>query len=110
MTIADGAAAAALVARGIAAGTRLGQLTLMFRDDLGVPAVVDRESNTIWINTNEPLEDVIFVLYSCFDALVGGTVVQTEDGELDVVADVAVGAEDLRVLPGQQRPHLRVVQ
>lgn len=109
MTIADGAAAA-LVARGIATGTRLGQLTLMFHDDLGVPAVVDRETNTIWINTNEPLEDVIFMLYSCFDELVGGTIVQTEDGELAVVPDLAVGAEHLSRLPGQEKPNLHVVR
>lgn len=109
MTTADGAAAAALVARGIAAGTRLGQLTMMFRDDLGVPAVVDRDSNTIWINTNESLEDVIFMLYACFDHLVGGTVVQTEDGELDVVP-TAVGAEGMAMPPKQHRPNLRIVR
>jgi hypothetical protein len=109
MTNAAGAAAAALVARGIAAGTRLGQLTLMFCDDLDVPAVVDRESKTIWINTNEPLEDVIFMLYSCFDALVGGTVVQYDDGEVGVASNVAVGAEGL-VLTEQPRPHLQVVR
>lgn len=107
MTIAD--AASALVARGIAAGNYLGRFTLEFRDDLDVPAVVDRESNTIWLNTNEPLEDAIFVLLACFDRLTGGTVVQTEDGELDVVPDVAVGAEGM-VLTEPQRPHLRVVR
>ncbi len=104
MTIAD--SASALVARGIAAGTRLGHFTIVFRDDLGVPAVVDRETNTIWINVNEPLEDAVFVLLACFDKLVGGTVVQNGDGELDV----AVGAERLGALPEPPRTQLRVVR
>ncbi|MDT7789368.1 MAG: hypothetical protein QOF58_7787 [Pseudonocardiales bacterium] len=108
MTIAD-AAAAALVARGIAAGTQLGAFTLIFVDDLDVPAVIDRDSNTIWFNPNEPLEDVIFVLAACFDELVGGTVVQLEDGELEVVPDIAVGAEGV-VLTEPKRPHLRRVK
>ncbi|SER96122.1 hypothetical protein SAMN05216188_118100 [Lentzea xinjiangensis] len=107
MTIAD--AASALVARGFAAGNHLGRFTIEFHDDLDVPAVVDPETNTIWLRKGDPLEDAIFVLYACFDKLTGGTVVQAENGELDVVADVAVGAEGL-ALPGLPRPQLRIVK
>lgn len=109
MTIAD--AASALVARGTAALHQLGAITLVLVDpeDLdGVPAVVDRDTNTVWVAKGLPLADAVFLVSECFDLLVGGTVVQTRDGELDVVPDVAVGAESM-ALPGKLRRHLRSV-
>lgn len=111
MTIAE--AASALVARGTAALHQLGAVTLVLvaPEELdGVPAVVDRETNTLYVAKGLPLADAVFLVSECFDLLVGGTVVQLENGELDVVPDVAVGAEDLPDLPAQQRPRLRVVK
>lgn len=110
MTTAD--AASALVARGIATGQLLGHITLAFADpaDLDVPAYIVRETNTLWVQKGLPLEDVMFLVAAGLDALAGGTVVQTEDGELDVVPDVAVGAEGMSVAPERKRPDLRVVR
>jgi hypothetical protein len=110
MTIAD--AASALVARGTAALHQLGAITLVLveLEELdGVPAVIDRDSNTLWIAKGLPLADAVFLVSECFDLLVGGTVVQTEDGELDVVPDVAVGAEGVALVE-PKRPHLRLIK
>lgn len=108
MTIAD--ESSALVARGIAAGQHLGHITLAFADpaDLDVPAYIVRETNTIWVQKGQSLEDVMFLVHAGIDALVGGTVVQTEDGELDVVP-TAVGAEGL-ALPAPRPPRLTIVR
>ncbi len=108
MTIAE-AAASALVARGLATGTRLGQLTFIFRDDLDVPAYVDRETRAIHLNVNASHEAAIRVIYACFDELVGGLPVQTGDGCDGVVHEVAAGAEGLSPVPEQRRPHLSLV-
>lgn len=110
MTIAD--EASALVARGTATLHQLGAITLVLVDPVdldGVPAVVDRETSTLYVAKGLPLADAVFLVSECFDELVGGTVVQYEDGSLGVVADVAVGAEGM-VLPEQPRPRLRVVR
>lgn len=109
MTIAD--ESSALVARGIAAGQLLGHVTIAFAQpgELDGPACVDRTTGTLWVQHGLPLDEVMMLAQSCLDVLVGGTIVQTEDGELDVVP-TAVGAEGLTLPALPQRSHLKVVR
>ncbi|GLZ34834.1 hypothetical protein Lesp02_70210 [Lentzea sp. NBRC 105346] len=111
MTTAD-SASAALVARGYAALHQIRRIAVELIEDLEVPAIIDRETNTVYIQLGLPLDEAMFLMQSGIEALCRGrTVVERDDGGTGWAGgEIAVGAEyEVPTLPEQPRPFLRLV-
>lgn len=100
---------AALVAQGYAALHQLPRITLAMVE-LDVPAVIDRDSWTVYIQRGLEPEDVVVMVREGIRALCRGrTVVERDDGEGTEWAQAVGGEYDPSLEAEQARPVLRLV-